>query len=185
MTPEDFKELKDEYLDHIKSQLSEEGGLIPHFTVFADMIEKDEESDDDNRKAVIHLMVPSDLIDTDEGKDIIVEEILPKMMTKIKSKFIPHGIAWASEAWMRIADKDFNPKKDDFKTIKVKKEVLFISLETKDTAEAFVYEIKRNGKQVNAEGNLVDKVDLIEIPDIKDMNSSEGRLSGLFKKLKL
>lgn len=184
MTPEDFEELKEEYLDHIKSQLSEEGGLIPHFTVFADMLEKDEDSDDD-RKAVIHLMVPSDLIDTDEGKDIIVEEILPKMMTKIKSKFIVHGIAWASEAWMRIADKDFDVTKQDFRSIKTKKEVLFVSIETKDASEAFVYEIKRAGKQVNADGDLVDKVDLIEMPDIKDLSSSEGRLSGLFKKLKL
>ena len=185
MTPEEFEELKEEYLDHIKSQLSEEGGLIPHFTVFADMLEKNDDDENDNRKSVIHLVVPADLVDTDEGKDIIVEEILPKMMVKIKKQFVPHGIAWASEAWMRIADKDFDVTKQDFRSIKTKKEVLFISMETRETSEAFVYEIKREGKQVNPDGELVDKVDLIEMPDIKDLSSSEGRLSGLFKKLKL
>jgi len=113
--------------------------------------------------------------------------VLPKVFKELKKRFIPHGIAWAAEAWMRVADKNFNSSKDDWKSIPIRKEVIMISIESEDGNEFFMYEIKRSGKQVNSDGEFVDIVELERFDDEVIKKSPEqitGRFTGLFKKFK-
>ena len=51
-------------------------------------------------------------------------------------------------------------------------------------SESIIYEIKREGKQVNSNGDYVDVIKLEQ--EFKDemATSTVGRFSGLFKKLK-
>jgi hypothetical protein len=116
---------------------------------------------------------------------VFIEEIVPSVFKSITERFIPAGMAWASEAWMRIADANtFDPKRDNYKNIPIKKEVLFISIETDYINETRIYDIERKGKQVNADGELIDHITLIENQELKAPDKVEGRFAGLYKKLK-
>jgi hypothetical protein len=182
MTEEQYNDLVKDHIEHIKKYMSEAGGLFPHLTIFADH----KDAEEDENKAVIHMIIPPEFMNDDESKDTLVEDILPEMFKEVKKEFIPYGIGWASEAWMRVANTDeFNPEVDDYKKIPIKKEVLFVSLETRDKSQTLIYEIKREGSQVNSSGELIDIINLEEMPALKDAAGTEGRLSGLFKKLNL
>jgi len=100
----------------------------------------------------------------------------------LKEKFSPKAIAWAAEAWMRVADKNFNPEKDDWKAISVKKEIIMITIESENKNDCFIYEIKRLGKQVTNTGELIDIIELEKLDDLTKPDNIGGRFSGLFKK---
>ena len=176
MTEEKYQLVKDSYISHIKEYIKDAGGLFPHVTVLADEIENN-----DSKPAIIHIPIPDDLMRDEESKDIFVDDILPDIMENIKQKFKPHAIAWASEAWMRKADKDFDFEKQDYKKLP-KMEVIFVSIETKDKAETYLYEMNKVGMKVNEDG-LCDDIQLTELEDLRDANRTEGRFAGLYKKL--
>jgi len=172
--------LKEDYLKHIQRFMSEAGNLFPHLTVFA-------ESKEDNKPSIIHVPIPDDFLNDDESKDLFIDEIAPDMMIEIKKKFYPLGIAWASEAWVRTMDK--NATEDDLKNYRdlpIKKEVVIVTIESKDQQQCIVYDIIRKGMKVNDEGDLSDIVELVEDINLKDMApSTTGRFVGLYKKLNL
>lgn len=176
MTEEKYQKVKDSYITHIKEYIKEAGGLFPHVTVLADEIEET-----DSKPAIIHIPIPEEFMGSDESKDIFVDDILPDVMQNIKERFKPHAIAWASEAWMRKADKDFDFEKENYKQLP-KIEVVFVSIETKDKAETYLYEMNRVGMKVNEDG-LCDDIQLTELEDLRTTNKTEGRFAGLYKKL--
>ncbi len=178
MTQEEYQNVKESYLTHIKNYMKRTGGLFPHITILADHIEKEE----DDKPAVIHIPIPDQFMDSDEGKDEFVDELLPEIIKTVKEKFIPYAIAWSSEAWMRTADKDFDFQKDDYKLLP-KKEVLFLSIESKDREETYIYEINRIGMKVTDDGDLCDDIELTEIKEFGNPEHTQGRFSGLYKKL--
>lgn len=181
MTPEKYNDIREAYIEHITDLITDMGGLYPHVTVFAD--QKDPKEGEEDKPAIIHIPIPEELIDTDEGKEQFVEGILPDVFATLKEKFIPYGVAWSSEAWMRVIDKtDKIP--DNYKDLPIKKEIIIITLETSTKEEIIIYEIKRSGKQVNQFGDFIDKVELILQPEMSAPNSMGGRFSGLFKKFK-
>lgn len=59
-----------------------------------------------------------------------------------------------------------------------------ISIESDGPAESIIYEIKREGKQVNSDGDLVDVIKLEQQFKDETAPSTGGRFTGLFKKLK-
>jgi hypothetical protein len=65
-----------------------------------------------------------------------------------------------------------------------KKEIIMICIESDRQSESIIYEIKRKGKQVNADGNLVDVISLEQQFENETPPKTEGRFAGLFKKLK-
>jgi hypothetical protein len=186
MTEQEHLEVIDLYLDHIKEYMIQAGGLFPHITVFADQKNKKTEEDTEKTtKAIIHVPIPSEYMKSDADKDVFIEEIVPSVFKSITERFIPAGMAWASEAWMRVADADtFDPKRDNYKNIPIKKEVLFISIETDYINETRIYDIERKGKQVNGDGELIDHIKLTENQELKTPDKVEGRFAGLYKKLK-
>ena len=178
MTDKKFTEMKEIYVEHLIDIISETGELYPHITIFADVIHPEE--DDKDKPAIIHIPIPEGFMENDESKEDFVENVLPDVFKKLKKEFIPQGIAWSSEAWMRTVKKDADVP-DNYKDLPIKKEIVIVMMSTKDKEEVLMYEIKRKGKQVNSDGNLVDIVKLNKIKS-EQPNSISGRFSGLFKK---
>lgn len=176
MTEQQLEEVKESYINHLKNYMSQTGALFAHITIFAEHIKKDEE----DKPAVIHIPIPNEYMENDDSKDVFIEELMPELIIEIKKKFIPVGIAWASEAWMRTANKDFDL--DDYKSLP-KQEVVFISIETENKAETIIYETIREGIQVNSEGDLTDRIELKEMHNIDKPEGTSGRFAGLYKKL--
>jgi hypothetical protein len=61
--------------------------------------------------------------------------------------------------------------------------VVFISIETKDKQDTLVYNIERNGKQVNSDGSITDIIQLTKAEESGDASNISGRFTGLFKML--
>jgi hypothetical protein len=158
-----FKEMKDEYIDHLKTLMVEEGFIPPIITVFAKNLENDE-------KAVIHIPIPAEFMKDDASKDEFVEKVFPNVAKKLKEDFNPVALVWSAEAWMTIMDEDEQDKK----------EVVMISVETNKKQQSLIYEIKRNGMEFVKDKGLVEKIELDELINQSGLKA-EGRFVGLFK----
>lgn len=177
MTTEEIKELKEAYIERIKTYITQQGGIFPHLTVFARPIDNPEE------KSIIHIPIPDKFLSSEEHKDLFVYEVVPQIAKKLQERFVTSGVAWASEAWVRELSKE-EEVPENWKDLPIKREVLFINIDFGNGEESLVYEIKRQGKQVNEEGELVDQVELVEEDTLKGSGQSSGRLSGLLSKFK-
>lgn len=179
MTIEEFDDIKEEYINTIKSYMAGESGIEPHITIFADKLEKSDE--EDYRSSIIHMPIPTTLMQSEEAKDTLIDEVLPKVMKEVKKKFEPFGIAWTSEAWVRKAERDADL--NDWKQLPIEKEILMVNIESKFGNEMLVYEIKRNGMKVTEDG-LRDEIELIKDDNLsQNTESVQGRFTGLYKKL--
>lgn len=181
MTDKDFQEIKQEYIENIRAKISELGGLHPHITVFADV--KDAEEGEDHSMAILILPIEKEHMVNEQAKDELVDEILPDVFKKINEQFTPKALAWASEAWIRTIEKN-EELPDDYKELPIKKEVLIISIESDNSSECLLYEIKRNGQQVTTDGNLIDIITLTQLENVSVPEKASGRFVGLYKKLK-
>ena len=162
-----FKEMKDEYIDHLKTMMVEEGFIPPIITVFARNLETDD-------KAVIHIPIPAEFMKDDESKDEFVEKVFPNVAKKVKEGFNPVALIWSAEAWMTIMNED---EQQD------RKEVIMISVETSKKQQSLIFEIKRNGVDFVVDKGLVEKIELEEIINENNL-TAEGRFVGLFKNFK-
>lgn len=189
MTNEVLEKLKQEYLDHIQKFMTESGSLFAHISIFAEQKKSSKLfTDEDLKPAIVHIPIPQEFLEDDDSKDMFIDEIIPDMMIEVKKNFKPMGIAWASEAWVRVLDKDQATEEQlkNYKEIPIKKEVVIVTIETADSNQCVVYDIIRKGMKVNDDGELTDIVELKEDINLKDMASNtEGRFTGLYKKLKL
>lgn len=174
MTEEQYESLKKSYIGHIQQYIKDVGNLFPHITIFAEHIDKK-----NTKPAIIHIPISSEYMETDETKDRFLSETVPDIFKTVKEDFIPTGVAWGAEAWVRILEKDEEPP-ENYETIPISKEVIFLSIETKNKQETIVYDIKRNGKQVNSDGSITDIIELIEAPE-SGLTGGTGRFTGLFK----
>jgi hypothetical protein len=110
-----------------------------------------------------------------------MNKVLPNVVKEVNKRFTVDAVAWAAEAYMRVTENKEDLK--DWKAIPIKKEVLFITIESENRFDNCIMEIVRNGKQVTSDGDLVDNIDLIELPEMADTPLSiDGRFSGLYKK---
>jgi len=182
MTKEKYLILQEDYIEHILEYVKDSGSLFPHISVFADIaVPKKDEID---KPALIHIPIDDKFMETEDSKDEFVNKILPGVFKSLKEKFIPAGVAWASEAWMRTAGADFDIDKDDWKSIKNKKEIIIITIESDFGDSCFMYEMKRLGSQVNSDGELTNIIELKKLDELSTPDAIGGRFSGLFKKIK-
>lgn len=181
MTQEQFNVLKEDFITNIREYVIENGGIFPHISIFADI--KNPESEEENKPALIHIPIPDELMMDDEGKDKFVNKVFPKIAEDVKKKFSPTALAWTAEAWVRTATKE-KPFEANWKDLPIEKEVVIITIESNHDKECVIYDIVRNGKQITPEGNMVDKIELIEAKNLAHPDGLGGRFSGLFDKLK-
>lgn len=177
MTEEKFNEFVDVYIEDLKSNMIDSGGLVPAVSILGEDIE-------DDKPSIAFIPVPDDVLKDEEYKIVFINRLLPEIYEKVKKHSIPKMVIWASEAWMRFADKDIDIKDQDWKQLPIKKEVLIITKATETTEDVIMFEIIRDGQRVNEEGRLIDGITLKELPDLKDMTGFGGTFSGLYKKLK-
>lgn len=175
MIEKEHQELIDSYIENIKKFIVDAGGLFPHLTIFAD--NKDPKKEE--KKALIHIPIPDSYMQSDAEKDSLVDEIFPFIYEKVKQKFTPYGIAWASEAWMRIVTEKQMAR---FKELPPNKEVVVISIDTDYKCETIIYELKRTGQCINSEGDLIDQ---IQLEKLEQSAGTSGRFVGLYQKLKV
>ena len=175
MTEEQFIEIKDEYLQNMKDMLLETGNIQPTVTLIADHLEE-------NKPAIVHIPLPEKIANSDAGKQMFVDKMIPEIAAKVGERFNIHAVAWAAEAWMREAPADdFNPEVDDYKKIPIKKEILILTIDTGVKTESYVYEIIRFS--VSPEGELIDEIELRDMPELSSQFAEQGgRFSNLFEK---
>jgi len=178
LTKEEYKELKDSFFNFMKKLLVEQGDLNPCIVLMgkklANALGEEEESN-----AVVYVPIPGKYMKTEKTKEEFVTEVIPKMGTEIRQYFSIYAVAWVAEAWVREVHQGEVPV--NWKDLPIQKEVLIITIETKDATEGITFEIKRNGKEVNAEGELIDHIELIEDIRANGFIPSGGRFSGLYK----
>lgn len=181
---ENIEVLKNDYIKFIKDTIQETGGLYPSFTVFSEI--KGEYEEDKPKIGLIHIPIPGKFIEDVDSKDELVNEVLPEISKTVKENFIPYALAWASEVWVRRISKDdakkFGNKLDQLIESAEKVEAVFINIESEFDNNVYVYEIKREGKQINSDGDLVDQISLIEASDLTE-SVTEGSMSGRFANL--
>jgi hypothetical protein len=174
------KEIKNSYIEFITKLIVHEGGIPPSITVLGTHIK-------DGLNAVVHIPIPGKFIKDDNSKDEFVNELIPQIAKKVAEDFDINAVAWASEAWLRVSDIktiDLDKGLSDWKSLPVKMEVLIITIESHDDSEFTVLEIVRSGKQVNEDGDLIDRIELVELPDYDGAVLAEGRFAGLYRKFK-
>jgi hypothetical protein len=180
MTNEEYIEIKKDYMEHINEVITNHGELFPHITIFADQLHPDEANE--GKPAVIHIIIPDEFMENEDTKDKFVYQMMPDIFKDLKKDFKPHGIAWAAEAWMRVAIKgEYVPGSEEYKNLP-KKEVVIISISTTDEDETIIYEMIRKGKQINSHGTLTDIVVLEKMPEVGNSKNAVGRFTNLFKK---
>jgi hypothetical protein len=177
MTDEQYLEMKDEYVDNMKSILLRAGNIQPTITILGDHRKE-------NKPAIIHIPLPEKIANSDEGKQMFVDEMIPELSIKVKERFDVKAVAFASEAWMRTAEKDeFDPEVDNYKKLPIKKEILIITIDDGKNTFCNIFEIKRDGKSVTPEGDLIDIIELEHLPDLESpYSASGGRFGDLYKK---
>jgi hypothetical protein len=175
-----IEEFKKDHIEHVLNYIKESGGIFPHLTVLADM--KDPQNEDEEKPAIIHIPIPNEYMESGLRKQIFVDEVVPKIFDEIKSRFIGRAVVFTSEAWMRSSQKE---DISDFEYEALpKKEILLITIDTEEGSEFLNYEIIREGKQVNSDGDFTDKVRLEKMESLNEMKALQGRFSNLFTKLK-
>jgi hypothetical protein len=180
MTEEEFKILKEDYLELITKMITESGGLSPSFTILGT-------HRPDGKSAICLVPIDSKYMKDEASKDQFIDKMVPEIAEKVRERIDIHAIGWASEAWMRVADaKTVDPDKgiDDWKSIPIKAEILIVSIDSEEHKETLIKEIVRKGKQVNEDGHLIDLIELIDIPGYEDkpMHAATGRFTDLYKK---
>ena len=177
MTQEEYIEIKKGYVDFITKFITKNGNLGPSITVLGTQRESGE-------NAVVHVPIPEKFMKTEKSKDEFIDDVLPQIAKKVAEDFTTTAVAWASEAWLRMLEKDKATEEQlqNWKELPIKKEVLIISIESGNGNDTFVQEIVRKGKKVNQDGELVDDVELLELPEYSNGVQGEGRFTGLYKK---
>ena len=175
MTEEQFIEIKDEYFKNMKEMLLDLGNIQPTVTIIADHLKE-------NKPAIVHIPLPEKLANSDSGKQMFVDKMIPEIAVKVKERFKIHAVAWAAEAWMREAPHDeYDPEVDDYKKLPIKKEILILTIDTEAKTESYVYEIIR--MSVAPDGTFVEDIELILMPELSNEFAEQGgRFSGLYKK---
>ena len=175
MTDTQFIEMKDAYLDDIKNMLLTNGNFSATISIIG-------EEKKDLSASIVHIPLPEQIINSDEGKQLFVDKMIPELSKKLKDRFNVQAVAWASEAWMREAHvDDYNPAKDNYKDIPIKKEILIITIDTGTNTESYVYEIIRLA--VSSTGDLVEDIELRDMPELSSQFAkNEGRFGNLYKK---
>jgi hypothetical protein len=175
MSNEELDELKKAYVDNIKKHIVETGGMFSHIALFGN-------KRDNNEKGIVHIVVQDEHMSSGKSKENYFINVLPGVAKDVKKVFKLDAVAWTSEAWMRTAKSDFQ---GDWQDLPIKKEVLIIQFQNKEECETLIFEIKRDGKVVNGDGEMVDNVSITEIHGEEggpfNKNSAEGRMTDVLK----
>lgn len=179
MTPERFETSKAEYLDNIKAFANTNNGLKPMLTIIADI--KNPTPDQESKSAIVHISIPGDIMNSENGKEYFIQAMLPNIAKEIKEKFTAVAIGWACEAWMRKSEEGVTEIPDNWKELP-KEEIVICTIESSEETNSYLYNIKRTKvPSVNFVGELVDQSVELELIKTDDAAKISGRFSNLLK----
>jgi len=174
------------YVQNIKMMMESMGHLPPSITVFGKHKQELIENTTEPKDAVIHVMIPSEFMESGETKQTFVDEVIPKIAKKMNEIISVESVGWASEVWVRTADPKDNVTEDNWDHLPIQQEAVFITIDTGDKTSSFCYDIHRKGKKITEEGEMVDDVELTINEKLSnkgtDTNDVKGRFGGLFQK---
>lgn len=176
LTEQDIQEFKDAQLNLITKVIIDKGQLPP---LGAAMLH-DKISD---TFEVGFIPVPNQFLESAESKDYLAEKLFPSIF-----KSMEHGdfkeivmFAWSTEIWVRESRKPVVP--ENWKDLP-KKEGVMMHLETKDGCEVIVKLVEREGNVVNEDGELIDKITLVDHPGFAGMmDGNTGSIEGRFSRV--
>lgn len=179
MTKEKLEEGTNLYLEIIRQYIKDNGSLFPHFVAFGKNKDLSEEQPE---FGIVQIPIDEEYMKDEETKDYLVERVIPVAAKKLAEKITCDAVGFAGEAWIRVTDKD--EELLNWKKLPIKKEVIFINIESQDNSLFKVYNINRLGQQVNEFGELTDHVELEEDKELSSLDPSAmtGRMTGLFKR---
>lgn len=171
MQIKDFKSRNTEAMQYL---LSKNGGLSPTISVLV--------KEKDDKINIVVVPVPNELLQNLQGKDLLAQS-LPKLFELlVKENKQPICFSFSSEAWLRKTPEGTKEIPDNWQDLP-KIECLISTYESADESDMRVYEIIREGKMANDEGDLIDAIVLRPYLDEKDepMTNMKGRFSGIFQ----
>lgn len=129
------------------------------------------------------IPVPNQFLQSAETKDYLADKLFPSIF-----KSMEHGdfkeivmFSWSTEIWIRQATKPQVP--ENWKDLP-KVEGVMIHLETKDNCEVIVKLVEREGNVVNEDGELIDKITLVDHPGFSGtMDGNTGSVEGRFSRV--
>lgn len=176
LTEKDIQEFKDAQLKLITKVMTDKGALPP---IGAALLH-DKISD---TFEVGFIPVPAKMIESDDAKDYLANDLFPSIF-----KSMEHGdfkeivmFSWSTEIWIRQATKPQVP--ENWKDLP-KVEGVMMHLETKDGCEVIVKLVEREGNVVNEDGELIDKITLVDHPGFAGMmDGNTGSVEGRFSRV--
>lgn len=174
---EHIKEFKIANVQLMQYLLSKHGGLDPMIVVLV------KESNDEMN--VVAVPVPGEFLDNDNTKDALAAAI-PSLLTMLtKQGKEPVCFSFSSEAWLRKSPEGVTEVPDNWKDLP-KTECMISTYESADESDMEVFEIIREGKMANENGDLIDAIVLRPYSignDGEKPKSLKGRFHGAFQEM--
>jgi hypothetical protein len=159
MNKKDLEGMRTEFVDSVVRMVKGEGFLSPFMGIFALNSE---------RKKTL-MIVPLDGNLLNENKELFFDDIIPALHDKLHNeKFKVYAVCMASEAWARVTNAaDFDNTEEAINALP-KEEILIITYLSENEKSDVIFDLVRDGKAVNQEGNIIDYVTLTEREDDAD-----------------
>jgi hypothetical protein len=159
MKKKDLEMMRGEFVDSVIRMVKGEGFLAPFMGLFA--------LNSDKKKTL--MIVPLDGDYLHEEKDLFFEDIVPALRDRLHDQgFKIYAVCLASEAWARVTNAaDFDYTEEAIKALP-KEEILIITYLAEDEKVITLFDLVRDGKAVNQEGNIIDYVTLTERNEDED-----------------
>lgn len=122
---ENYEEIKNLYIEHVKELITDLGELYPHITVFATGL-----SDSNAELSIIHIPMPEEMSNTPDGEKEFYQEMIPEIFKEIKKKFKPYGVG----------------------NIEIKPNTVDLNLDFGEIQEVITFEISKKGMKITEYG---------------------------------
>jgi hypothetical protein len=146
---EHVKEFKIANVQMMQYLLSKQGGLDPMIVVLV------KESNDEMN--IVAVPVPGEFLHDDQTKDVLAGAIPSLLAMLAKQGKEPVCFSFSSEAWLRKTPEGVTEVPDNWKDLP-KTECMISTYESADESDMEVFEIIREGKMANENGNLIDAI---------------------------
>lgn len=152
MNKEELEKMRDEFVSSITRMVQGEGFLAPVVALFA--------LNDEGKKTLMIIPLDGDYLT--EKKNIFLKRVVPALRERLDDEeFKVFAVCIASEAWARVAPVDFKFSEDAVRELD-KEEIVIVTYMDDDSNSSVIFDMKRDGKAVNQEGEIIDYVTLTE-----------------------
>ena len=172
-----IKEFKIANVQMMQYLLSKQGGLDPMIVVLV------KESNDEMN--VVAVPVPGEFLNDDKTKDVLASSIPTLLSMLAKEGKEPVCFSFSSEAWLRKTPEGVTEVPDNWKDLP-KTECMISTYESADKSDMEVFEIIREGKMANENGDLIDAIVLRPYSigeNGEKPKSLKGRFHGAFQEM--